>query len=127
MSEVEGQELGGLTGHLGRHGHPVGVDGEVHQRSAGQGDVGRIPVASVLADGVLDVLVGEWVLQLSGSRRDAVNQQDHVQGLDESGSKASCRVTLTRFAAYSSCSSGVRPWAGWKNATWIVTPRSTTP
>ncbi len=36
VAEVEGQELGGLAGQLGRHRHPVGVYGEVHEGSAGQ-------------------------------------------------------------------------------------------
>jgi hypothetical protein len=81
VPEVEGQELGRLPGELGGHGHAVRVDGEVDQGSAGQGDVGRVPVDAVLGLGVLDGLVGERVLEFGGGGRDAVYQQGQVDGL----------------------------------------------
>ena len=81
VAEVERQEPGRLAGQLGRHRHPVGIDGEVDQRPSGQGDVRRVPVGPVLRDGVLDVLVGERVLQLRRGGRDAVDQEGQVDGL----------------------------------------------
>ena len=47
----------------------------------GRGEVGRVTVVPVLLDGVVDVLVGEGVLKLGGGRRDAIDQEGHVQGL----------------------------------------------
>jgi len=85
VARVEGQEAGSRAGQLGGHSHPVGIDGEVNQGSPGQGHVGRVPVISVLGDGVLDVLVGELVLELGGSGGDAVDQQGQVDGLGGGG------------------------------------------
>ena len=48
VAQVEGQEPGLLARQLGRHGHPVGVDGEVDEGPPGEGDVGRVPVRAVL-------------------------------------------------------------------------------
>ena len=81
VAEVEGEEPGLLAGQLGRHGHSVGVDGEVDQGASREGDVGRVPVRPVLGDGVLDVLVGERVLQLGRGGRDAVDEEGQVDGL----------------------------------------------
>ena len=81
VAQVERQEPGLLTRQLGGHGHPVGVDGEVDEGTAREGDVGRVPVLAVLGDGVLDVLVGEWVLQFGGGGRDAVDEEGQVDGV----------------------------------------------
>ena len=81
VAQVEGQEAGLLPGQLGGHGHAVRVHGEVDEGAPAEGDVGRVPVRAVLGDGVLDVLVGEGVLQLGGGGRDAVDEERQVDGL----------------------------------------------
>ena len=78
VAKVEGEEPGLLARQLGGHGHLVGVDGEVNEGTTGEGDVGRVPIMSVLVLGVLDVLIGEWVLQLGGGRGDAIDEEGQI-------------------------------------------------
>ena len=127
VAEVERQELGRLAGQLRRHRHPIRVDGEMHERPASQGDVRRVPVAPVLVDGVLDVLVRERVLQLRRGRRDAVHQQDHVEGLGRVrlvGELAGDAHPVRRVERLQLGSEAVRRL---EERQRIVTPRSTTP
>jgi hypothetical protein len=80
VAAVERQETGGRAGQPGGHGHLLGVDGEVHDGPAGEGEVGRVAVGAVLRLGVLDGLAGERVLHLGGGDRQAVDEQGEVDG-----------------------------------------------
>ena len=45
---IEGEEPGLLPGEPGGHGHVVRVDGEMHERAAGEDQVGRVAIGAVL-------------------------------------------------------------------------------
>ena len=75
VAKVEGEKPGLLARQLGGHGHLVGVDGEVDQGAPGEGHVGGVAVSPVLGDGVLDVLIGERILELGRSRWDAIDEE----------------------------------------------------
>ena len=70
------------------------------------GEIGGVPVSSVPVDRVLDVLVGERVLQFRGRRRDAVDhegQVDRLVGVCVVGEPAGDRDAVV----------GVQPCEGW--------------
>src|SRR5205807_2238394 len=60
----------------------VWVHGEVGQAPA-EGEQGllRIAVEAILPDGIRHVLSGQWVLQLGGEDRQAVQEEHQVQAL----------------------------------------------
>lgn len=76
---IEGEEPGLLPGEPGGHGHVVRVDGEMHERAAGEDQVGRVAISAVLLARVLDVLPGEGVLQFGRGDGDAVDHERHVE------------------------------------------------
>ena len=76
---IEGEEPGLLPGESGGHGHVVWVDGEMHERAAGEDQVGRVAIGAVLLARVVDVLPGEGVLQLGRGDGNAVDHERHVE------------------------------------------------
>ena len=127
VAAVERQEARLLAREPRRHLDQLGIDREVHERPAAEGDVGRVAIGPVLALGVLDGLVRQWVLQLGRRDRDAVDEEAEVERLRRRRSYGSWRVTVRRLARYRWVSSGVRPWAGLKKARRTSMPWSLTP
>ena len=84
---VEGKELGGVPGQPRGHANPLGVYGEVHERTALELEdrLPRIAVAPVLLDRILHRLPGERVLQLHRGDGDAVQTQRQVERLLRAG------------------------------------------
>ena len=80
--QVEGQEAGLRAFQGGGEVHEVGVHGEVGQTAPeGEERLPRITVVTVLADGVLDVLALERVLQFGGEDRQAVEEEDDIEAV----------------------------------------------
>ena len=79
---VERQEAGLRPREAGSHEHLLGVDGEVGE-AAGVAEerLARVAVLPVLADGVLDVLTVERVLELGREDGDAVQEEREVEAL----------------------------------------------
>ena len=79
---VERQEPGLGTGELGGHEHLVRIHGEVGEAACvGEERLARIAVASVLPDGVFDVLAGERVLEFRREDGDAVQKEREIDAL----------------------------------------------
>ena len=79
---VERQEPGLRAGELGGHEHLVRIHGEVGEAApVGEEWLARIPVVSVLPDGVFDVLAGERVLEFRRKDGDAVQEEPEIDAL----------------------------------------------
>ena len=85
VAAIERQEARLLASKPCCHLHRLGIDGEMHQRPAAKGDVGRVAVGPILVLGVLDGLVRERVLQLGCGYRDAVDKEAQIEGLRRCG------------------------------------------
>ena len=79
---VERQEPGLGAGELGGHEYLVRIHGEVGEAApVGEERLARVPVVSVLPDGVFDVLAGERVLEFGREDGDAVQEEREVDAL----------------------------------------------
>ena len=78
---IERQKPRGLALEVGAEAHLAFVHGEVGHAAAELEELlARVAVLLVLPDRVVHRLLGEAVFQLEGEDRQAVDEQDHVQG-----------------------------------------------
>ena len=85
VSPVERQEARRGALEPRRLGDLLGVNREVDDRPAPEGDVPGVPVGAVLLLGVLHALPGERVLELRRGDGDAVDEERQVQRLVRAG------------------------------------------
>jgi hypothetical protein len=80
VAHIEWQKVGRLAGQPRRHPDLFGIDGEVYQRAALEGEdrFALIAVGAVLPPGVFDGLPGERVLKLQRDDRDAVQRDRQI-------------------------------------------------
>jgi len=81
VAAIEGEEPGGVALELGAEHDLLIVEGEMDGAAAGleEGLFGGA-VALVLADGVIDGLLGEVVFELEGSDGETVDEQGEIEG-----------------------------------------------
>ncbi len=78
---VEGEEPGVVAAEVGAEADLLVVDGEVDGAALVlEEELAGVAVALVLADGVVDGLLGEAVLELEGGDGEAVDEEDEVEG-----------------------------------------------
>ena len=79
---VERQEPGLRAGELGGHEHLVRIHGEMGEAArVGEERLARVPVVSILPDGIFDVLAGERVLEFRREDGDAVQKEREIDAL----------------------------------------------
>ena len=82
LALIEGQETRPGFGQMGRHIDQIGVDGEVRQAApVGEQGLTGVTVGTVLANGVLNGLTGERVLELGGEDGNAIEKERKVQAI----------------------------------------------